>query len=79
MNKLKFNRQRAGISTFRRWGRRGYSLFQALGKKVRIGVLAVAYLYVAVPEEVYARIDTTDVGMQVDLDEIEVSVRRAPV
>ncbi|MEN6454364.1 MAG: TonB-dependent receptor [Prolixibacteraceae bacterium] len=77
MRKFKFNLQRAEISTFRRWGRRGYSLFVALGKQVRIGVLAAVYLYVAMPEEVYAQ--TTDVEMKYDLDEIEVSARRAPV
>lgn len=79
MKKLKFNRQRAEVSTFRRWGRRGYSLFRALGKKVRIGVLSVIYLYVAMPEEVYAQAETTVVEMKYDLDEIEVSARRAPV
>jgi len=79
MKKLKFNRQRAEISTFRRWGRQGYSLFLALGKQVRIGVLAAVYLYVAMPDEVFAQTDTTDVEMKYDLDEIEVSARRAPV
>jgi len=79
MRKLKFNLQRADISTFRRWGRQGYSLFLALGKQVRIGVLAAVYLYVAMPEEVDAQTDTTDVEMKYDLDEIEVSARRAPV
>lgn len=76
--KLKF-KLRAEVSTFRRWGRKGYSLFRALGKQVRIGVLAAAYLYVAMPGEVYAQSDTTGVEMEYDLDEIEVSARRAPV
>lgn len=79
MKKLKFNRQRAEVSTFRRWGRQGYSLFRALGRQVRIGVLAAVYLYVAMPDEVFAQTDTTDVEMKYDLDEIEVSARRAPV
>lgn len=79
MRKFKFNLQRAEVSTFRRWGRQGYSLFLALGRQVRIGVLAAVYLYVAMPEEVYAQTDTTDVEMKYDLDEIEVSARRAPV
>jgi vitamin B12 transporter len=79
MKNSKFNLQRAEVSTFRRWGGQGYSLFRALGKQVRIGVLSAVYLYVAMPEAVYAQTDTTDVEMKYDLDEVEVSARRAPV
>jgi len=81
MKKFKFNRKRAGLLTFRRWGGQSYSLFQALNKQVRIAVLMVIYLYVAMPGEVFAQSapDSLDVHMKYDLDEIEVSARRAPV
>lgn len=79
MKMLKLKLQRAEISTFRRWGRKGYALFRVLGRQVRIGVLTAVYLYVAMPGEVAAQPETTGVEMNYDLDEIEVSARRAPV
>ena len=71
--------KRAEIFTFRRWGGKNYSLFQALRKNVRIGVLLAIYTYVSIPETVFAQPDTLKVGMEFDLDEIEVSAQRAPV
>ncbi|MGE4586182.1 MAG: TonB-dependent receptor plug domain-containing protein [Mangrovibacterium sp.] len=79
MEKFTFNPPGAEVSTFRRWGRQGYSLFRALGHQVRIGVLTSVYLYVAMPGEVHAQTDSTEVGLRVDLEEIEVSTSRVPV
>ncbi|WP_423127036.1 TonB-dependent receptor plug domain-containing protein [Gaoshiqia sp. Z1-71] len=64
--------------TFKQWGGHGYSLFRALNRKVRIAVLAVAYLTVALPDETFAQTTGLDVNMEYDLDEIEVSAQRAP-
>ncbi len=69
----------AEILTFRRWGGKKYSLFQALKKQVRIGVLLAVYTTVSLPETTVAQSDSTKVGMKLDLDEIEVSAQRAPV
>lgn len=71
--------QRADMFTFRRWGRKSYSLFNALKKQVRIGVLLAVYTTVAHPEFVVAQADTSRVNMKFDLDEVEVSAQRAPV
>ena len=72
--------KRADLMTFRRWGRHGYSLFSALNRPVRIATLAVAYLYVSLPEATMAQsADSLNVQKKYDLDEIEVSARRAPV
>lgn len=79
MKKLSFNPQRAGMLTFKRWGGQKYSLFQALRKQVRIGVLAVTYFLVAGINEAVAQTDSLEVNMEYDLDEIEVSAQRAPV
>ncbi len=65
--------------TFKRWGRKSYSLFNALKRPVRIGVLLAVYTSVAHPEYVFAQTDSTKVNLKYDLDEVEVSAQRAPV
>lgn len=65
--------------TFKRWGRKSYSLFNALKRQVRIGVLLAVYTTVAHPEFVSGQSDTSHVNMKFDLDEVEVSAQRAPV
>jgi iron complex outermembrane receptor protein len=70
---------RADVFTFKRWGGKAYSLFSAINKPVRIGVLLAVYTTVAEPEFVFAQTDSTKVSMEYDLDEVEVSAQRAPV
>jgi len=70
---------RAELFTFKRWGRKAYSLFSAMKRPVRIGVLLAVYTTVAEPELVFAQTDSSKVSMEFDLDEIEVSTQRAPV
>lgn len=65
--------------TFKRWGRKSYSLFNALKKPVRIGVLLAVYTTAFENEYVSAQTDTSKVSMEYNLDEIEVSAQRAPV
>lgn len=71
--------QWARTLTFRRWGGKNYSLFQAISKQVKITVLLVVYLTVVSPEIVFAQSVSSDVSMQYDLDEIKVSAQRSPV
>ncbi len=77
--KIPFNRfRRKDFLDFRHWSGKGYSLFATFGKIVRISVLSFAYfLVVPVPSEAEER-DTSEVKMQFDLDEIEVTASRAP-
>ncbi len=70
---------RAEMFTFKRWGRKAYSLFSVLNQQVRIGVLLAVYTTVAQPEIVFAQADSSKVSMKFDLDQIEVSAQRAPV
>jgi len=63
---------------FRKWGRKSYSLFLALGKAVIISVLSVVYFLSTPVISIAAGQDTTEVKMEYDLDEIEVSAQRAP-
>lgn len=66
------------ILVFRKWGRKGFSLFQTLKKVVLVSTLVVSYL-VAVPLTAKAvEQDTSKVKMEYDLDEIEVSAQRTP-
>ena len=69
---------RAETFTFKRWGRKAYSLFNAIKLPVRIGVLLAVYTTVAEPELVFAQTDSSKVSMKYDLDEVEVSAQRAP-
>jgi iron complex outermembrane receptor protein len=79
MKKINRSINRTEIFTFKRWGGKAYSLFSALKKPVRIGVLLAVYTTVANPELVIAQTDSSKVKMEYDLDEVEVSVQRAPV
>jgi vitamin B12 transporter len=79
MKKINRSINRTEIFTFKRWGGKAYSLFSALKKPVRIGVLLAVYTTVAEPELVFAQTDSSKVKMEYDLDEVEVSVQRAPV
>ncbi len=79
MKHLLLKNQRAEMITFKRWGGRNYSLFQAIKMQVRIGVLLITYLLVAITNEVDAQTDSLQVNMEYNLDEIEVSAQRAPV
>ncbi len=65
--------------TFKRWGRKAYSLFSVLKQPVRIGVLMVAYTSVSEPELLFAQTDSLKVSMEYNLDEVEVSAQRSPV
>lgn len=79
MTKLSINNKARQVN-FHHWGRQGYSLFQALKREVRIASLAVAYLYVAAPNEAFAQqpADSLKIAKEYELDEVEVSAQRAP-
>ena len=67
------------VLTFRKWGRKNYSLFRTLHKTIIIGVLSVSY-FLSTPITALnaAGQDTTEVKMEYDLDEIEISAQRTP-
>jgi vitamin B12 transporter len=73
-----FNQKAQIILTFRKWGRKNYSLFLMLKRTVNISVLAVSYLISVPAIAVATEQDTTEIKMQYDLDEIEVSAQRSP-
>ncbi|MGE5427129.1 MAG: TonB-dependent receptor plug domain-containing protein [Methylococcaceae bacterium] len=79
MKKVLTTQARTQVFTFKRWGRKAYSLFSVLKQPVRIGVLMAVYTSVAEPELLFAQSDSARVNMEYNLDEVEVSAQRAPV
>jgi len=79
MKKVSNIHARSEVFTFKRWGRKAYSLFSVLKQPVRIGVLMAVYTSVAEPEMLFAQTDTSRVSMEFNLDTVEVSAQRAPV
>jgi vitamin B12 transporter len=70
------------VLTFRKWTRKGYSLFRMLKNAVRIGVLAVVYHSASAGQTSGIMLpapDTTGVSISLELEEIEVGAGRAPV
>lgn len=68
--------------TFRKWSRKGYSLFRMLNKIVRIGVLAITYHNATAALQIEATgiiNDTTNIRVNIELEEIEVGTSRIPI
>lgn len=69
--------------TFRKWGRKGYSVFSSLHKIVRIAVLSTSYLLFAIPasaekNRMDSPNDTIKPVREVEMEEVVVSAQRAP-
>ncbi len=71
--------QKKDLLVFRKWGRKSYSLFTTLHKVVKISVLSFTYFLSVPVTSGAAERDTSEVRMQYDLDEVEVSASRVPV
>ena len=72
------------VTTFRKWGRKGYSVFQSMHKMVRIGCLSVSYLLFAIPSNAERNMmvvghDTISSMKDIEVEEVVVSAQRAPV
>ncbi|WP_347840201.1 TonB-dependent receptor domain-containing protein [uncultured Draconibacterium sp.] len=78
MKNVKLNQDVQSVLTFRKWGRKNYSSFLTVRKQVVIAVLSVIY-FISAPVISLATVqDTSEVKMEFDLDEIEVSAQRTP-
>ncbi len=78
MKFLKQKQNAQAILTFSKWGRKSFSTFLTLKRTVVISVLSVVYLLSVPAISVAAEQDTTEIKMEYDLDEIEVSAQRSP-
>lgn len=84
MNQTSMAHQAMQVSTFRKWGRKGYSVFQSMHKVVRIGCLSTTYLLFAIPSNAERNLltmenDTISSMKDVEVEEVVVSALRAPV
>ncbi len=73
-----YKQKNSSLIHFSQWKRKSYSLFQVIGKTVRIGVLTIAYLTVANPSEAQEKTTRTQSGDTVDItiEEVEVKGQR---
>lgn len=78
MKKVSFGKSAQKVLIFSKWRRKSFSVFQTMKKVIVISVLATTYL-LSVPAVTLAiEKDTTEIKMEYDLDEIEVSAQRSP-
>jgi len=84
MNQKSLARRTNRVTTFRKWGRKGYLVFQSMHKLVRIGCLSVSYLLFAIPSNAERNMmvvghDTISSMKDIEFEEVVVSAQRAPV
>ncbi len=84
MNKKRMVRIINSLATFRKWGRKGFSVFQSLHKTVKIASLGIAYLAFAIPanaehNQLVEVHDTLSPVKEIAVEEVVVSAQRAPV
>jgi len=80
MNKQQFNKRE--VIRFKRFSRKGYSLFSCLGRVVIVGTLSVPTIAHAKANSISIRTDMADEDRpqyEVTLDDVEVSGSRAPL
>ena len=77
-NTLNFKTKAQKVLIFRKWGRKNYSVFTTLHKVVKIASLSIIYFLNAPVVSLALEKDTSEVKMNYDLDEIEVSAQRSP-
>lgn len=84
MNKFCLRHQQNHVITFRKWGRKRWSVFQSLNKTIRIGCLSISYLLFAIPANaqknmIIAPHDSINPIKSIEMEEVVVSTQRAPV
>ncbi len=84
MNKSCQVRRHKDVLTFRKWGRKNWSVFQSLHKTIRIGCLGIGYLLFAIPANaqknmIIAPHDSINPIKGIEMEEVVVSAQRAPV
>ncbi|MEI6679488.1 MAG: TonB-dependent receptor [Mariniphaga sp.] len=84
MNQKCLVRRADQVTTFRKFGRKGYSIFQSMHKIVRIGCLSTSYLLFALPSNaessnLIVSHDTINSMKNIEIEAVVVSAQRAPV
>jgi iron complex outermembrane receptor protein len=78
MKSRDFRKSVQKVLFFSKWHRKSYSVFQSMNKVVLISVLSINYFYSVPAGAIEVVQDTTEIKMEYDLDEIEVSAQRSP-
>jgi iron complex outermembrane receptor protein len=78
MKSRDFRKSVQKILFFSKWRRKSYSVFQSINRIVLISVLLINYFQAVPVNAIVPLQDTTDIKMEYDLDEIEVSAQRSP-
>ena len=84
MNKRIPVRRSSHVTTFRKWGRTAYAVFQSMHQVIRIGCLSVSYLLFAIPANAQRNMmitphDSLSLIKDIETEEVVVSAQRAPV
>jgi iron complex outermembrane receptor protein len=84
MNQKCLVRRTDRVLTFKKFGRKGYSVFQSIHKTMRIGCLSISYLLFAIPSNAQRNMmvvghDTISSTKDVEVEEVVVIAQRAPV
>ncbi len=84
MIQKRFLRTQKPAVTFRKWGRKGYSIFSSLHKVIQIATLSISYLTFATPAHaethfLVSKGDTTQQIKEIEVDEVVISAQRMPV
>ncbi len=68
------------IESFKRWSRKSYSVYNSIGKTVKIGVLTLCCCIVAIPAKTKAQHqDTSTVEKTLEIEEITITADRTPI
>ncbi len=84
MIQKRFLNSQKSIVTFRKWGRKGFSIFASLHKIIKIAALISVYLTFAIPvrseqQLLVATNDTLRPIEEIEMEEVVVSAQRVPV
>lgn len=84
MIQTRFLCTRKPVVTFKKWGRKGFSIFASMHKVVKIASLSVIYLTFSIPANAERPLfltsnDTLSQIQEVEMEEVVVSAQRAPV
>ncbi len=62
--------------SFRKWQKKGYSVFNSLKTTIRIGVLAPAYTMLLMPMALFSQPDTVTISKNADIDEVIIGAQK---
>ncbi len=63
---------------FRKWSRKGFSMFSTMGKITQIATLSLTYFISFSSQMAWGQADTLHINKNIDIREVEVSARRSP-